>query len=57
MFLLKDPYGDGTIYNGDFRYNDPKWTGALLGTVPLGIDPTSAAAYGNGIFAVPLEQW
>ena len=45
MLLLRDPNGDGKIFNKDWRYNDSKWTSALKATVPFGIDPTSATYY------------
>jgi hypothetical protein len=55
MMLMRDPSGVGTVYNADWRYNDAKWTTALVATVPYGIDPRASAAYNAGIFAVPLE--
>jgi len=54
---MRDPTGDGKIYNKDWKYNDAKWTTALKATVPYGLDPTQSANYDKGIFAVPLEMW
>ena len=57
MVLLRDPTGDGKVYNKDWKYNDPNWTTALKATVPYGLDPTLSKNYDNGIFAAPLEQF
>ena len=57
MMLMRDPTGDGKVYNQDWKYNDTKWTTALKATVPYGLDPTLSANFDKGIFAVPLEQW
>lgn len=55
MLLLRDPTGDGKVYNKDWKYDDSKWTTALRATVPYGIDPVASQYYDAGIFAVPLE--
>ena len=55
MVLLRDPTGDGKVYNKDWKYNDSKWTEALKKTVPYGLDPTLSKNYDAGIFAAPLD--
>ena len=55
MVLLRDPTGNGKVYNKDWKYDDSKWTTALKNTVPYGLDPTLSKNYDAGIFAAPLD--
>lgn len=55
MLMVRNPWGV-TNYKGAFKFDDAKWTDAVVANVPMGIDPrTSSAA--KGIFVLPKEDF
>ena len=54
MYMLRNPWGT-TSYSGNWNKDDTKWTAALIGQVPFGINPTTS--YSDGIFFMDKDEF
>lgn len=53
--MVRNPWGYET-YNGNFSWNDTRWTNALAAQVPFGIDPRTQEI-ADGISVVPVADF